>query len=72
MFAPAPIYVSNLVTHNARTVDQIYRFYKESIKTFSPNLNSPTVLLYVYKLFFNVKNKSFTPEGYDWLNKLLV
>ena len=55
LLAPIPISVSPFDRHHIRSVDSVYRFYKDSIANFSPNLNAQTVLLYTYKLFFNVK-----------------
>ena len=72
LLAPIPISVSPFDRHHIRSVDSIYRFYKDSIANFSPNLNAQTVLLYTYKLFFNVKNQSFTPEYSSWLTSLIV
>lgn len=58
--------------HSEDTIEQVYSLYKECIRNFGPNLNSSQVLLYVYKLFFNIKYHNFTTEYSQWTTKTLV
>ena len=57
-----------LEVHTTESIESIYKLYKDCITNFGPNLNQSQVLLYVYKLFFNVKNESLTQEYSSWVN----
>lgn len=74
VLAPVPIHKPNqaIVYLDDEVMNQIYVLYKEYISNFKPTLNSSSVLLYIYKQMFNIKNQNFTQAYSQEITKRLA